>query len=212
MIMTNEAAISTPEKDLEDRILNPSIAKSEAEWWARRVIFELRSALAASPRSEREKELEAQLSNTEERHAKVIDELKAAVSAVQKERDEALAQLAQMREALEPFAKVGKEVPSSVSDDTCTEATTVDAWGLLPVYLDPVLIGDFRRAATVWASTEATAAAFVEGIRREALEEAAKVAESVSHPVGASDGCGTRAVGTSSEAAQAIRSFTKGDG
>ena len=37
---------STPAKDLEDRIMNSNIAKSEAEWWAKGEIERLRGRLA----------------------------------------------------------------------------------------------------------------------------------------------------------------------
>lgn len=39
--MDDKPCKSTPTKDLEDRIMNPNIPKSEAEWWAKNKIEEL---------------------------------------------------------------------------------------------------------------------------------------------------------------------------
>jgi len=41
-----KACMATPCKDLEQRIMDSSVAKSEAEWWAKHKIEELRTALA----------------------------------------------------------------------------------------------------------------------------------------------------------------------
>jgi hypothetical protein len=54
----NKACMATPYKDLESRIMDSRIAKSEPEWWAKRRIEELLTALA-----EKEREIE-QLENT----------------------------------------------------------------------------------------------------------------------------------------------------
>ncbi len=40
-----KACQSTPAKDLEDRIMNPNIPKSESEWWAREQIAALKASL-----------------------------------------------------------------------------------------------------------------------------------------------------------------------
>ena len=49
-------------------------------------------------------------------------------------------------------------------------------------------------------------------IEAETIERCARVAESIGSPVGAGDGCGTRIVGTSMEAAAAIRQLSATDG
>jgi hypothetical protein len=41
MPLLDKPCKSMPAKDLEDRIMNPNIAKSEAEWWAKNKIEEL---------------------------------------------------------------------------------------------------------------------------------------------------------------------------
>lgn len=115
----------------------------------------LQAALAASPPSEREKELEAEVARLSAAlSTEMISDVKMAHEAG-KERDQARADLAQTREALELL------LPAAMAFEKQASAGTGGKRG------GPV----FEKARKVLAATETTTTTYRDQIRREAREE-----------------------------------------